>query len=53
MNYTLAIMYKYRLHHEVEVSTGFIHRGPEARGCENPVETESSDVTDLYHVIAS
>ena len=39
----------YRLHHEVEVSTGFTHRGPEARGCVNRVETEPSDVTDLYH----
>ena len=27
---------------------GFIHRGPEARGCVNRVETEPSDVTDLY-----
>ena len=41
--------YKYRLHHEVEVSTGFTHQGPEARGCVNCVETEPSDVTDLYH----
>ena len=39
----------YRLHHEVEVSTGFTHRGPEARGCVNRVETEPSDVTNLYH----
>ena len=39
----------YRLHHEVEVSMGFTRRGPEARGCVNPVETEPSDVTDLYH----
>ena len=39
----------YRLHHEVQVSTGFTHRGPQARGCINPVETEPSDVTDLYH----
>ena len=39
----------YRLHHEVEVSTEFTHRGPEARGCINRVETEPSDVTDLYH----
>ena len=39
----------YRLHHEVEVSTGFTHRGPEARGCVNPVETELSDVNNLYH----
>ena len=31
----------YRLHHEVG--------GPEARGCVNRVETEPSDVTDLYH----
>ena len=36
----------YRLHYEVEVSTGFTHRGPEAR---NRVETKPSDVTDLYH----
>ena len=28
---------------------GFTHRGPEARGCVNRVETEPSDVTDLYH----
>ena len=41
----------YRLHHEVDVSMGFAHRGPEARGCANPVETEPSDVTDLYHGI--
>ena len=40
---------KYRLHHEVEVSMGFTHRGPEARGCVNHIETEPSDVTDLYH----
>ena len=40
---------EYRLHHEVEVSTGFTHRGPEARGCVNRVETEPSDVNDLYH----
>ena len=39
----------YRLHHEVEVSMGFAHQGPEARGCVNPIETEPSDVTDLYH----
>ena len=39
----------YRLHHEVEVSMGFTHRGPEARGGVNRVETEPSDVTDLYH----
>ena len=43
----------YRIHHEVEVSTGFTHRGPEARGYVNPVETEPSDVTDLYHGLAS
>ena len=42
-------IYMYRLYHEVEVSTGFTHRGPEARGCVNGVETEPSDVTDLYH----
>ena len=45
----LLINNMYRLHHEVEVSTGFTHRGPEARGCVNRVETEPSDVTDLYH----
>ena len=39
----------YRLHHEVEVSTEFTHLGPEARGCVNPVETELSDVNNLYH----
>ena len=33
----------------VKVSTGFTHRGLEARGCVNRVETEPSDVTDLYH----
>ena len=48
--YTLYILVSmYRLHHEVEVSTGFTHRGPEARGCVNRVETEPSDVTNLYH----
>ena len=45
----LKSRYMYRLHHEVEVSMGFTHRGPEARGCVNRVETEPSDVTDLYH----
>ena len=45
----LFVVSTYRLHHEVEVSTGFTHRGPEARGCVNRVETEPSDVTDLYH----
>ena len=44
-----VIAYMYRLHHEVKVSTGFTHRGPEARGCINRVETEPSDVTNLYH----
>ena len=39
----------YRLYHVVEVSMGFIHRGPEGRGCVNRVETEQSDVTNLYH----
>ena len=39
----------YRLHHEVQVSTRFTHRGPETRGCVNRVETEPSDVNDLYH----
>ena len=39
----------YRLHREVEVSTGFTHRGPDARGSINRVETEPSDVADLYH----
>ena len=39
----------YRLHNEVEVSTGFTHRGLEARGCVHPVETEPSDVNNLYH----
>ena len=39
----------YRLHHEVEIYTGFTHQGPEARGYVNRVETEPSDVTDLYH----
>ena len=27
--------YKYRLYHEVEVSTRFTHRGPQVRGCVN------------------
>ena len=36
----------YRLHHEVQVSTGFTHRGSEARGCVNHVETELSDITN-------
>ena len=40
---------KYRLHHEVQVSTQFTHLGPEARGCVNRAETEPSDVNDLYH----
>ena len=31
----------YRLYHEVEVSTWFIHRGPEARGCVNHVGTDT------------
>ena len=31
------------------MSTRFTHRGPEARGCVNRVETELSDITDLYH----
>ena len=39
----------YRLHHEVKASTGFTHRGPDARGSVNCVETEPSDVADLYH----
>ena len=39
----------YRLHHEVEVSTWFTHQGPQARGYVNHVETEPSEVTDLYH----
>ena len=40
---------KYRLHHEVQVSTQFTHRWPEAWGCVNRVETWLSDVNDLYH----
>ena len=32
---------KYRLYHEVEVSTRFTHRGPQARGCVNRVETDT------------
>jgi hypothetical protein len=44
-----AMVNWYRLYHEVEVSTRFTHRGPQARGCVNRVETEPSDVTDLYH----
>ena len=47
--YSHCAKYMYRLHHEVEVSTGFTYRGPEARDCVNRVETEPSDVTDLYH----
>ena len=38
----------YRLHHEVQVSSRFTHRGPQAWGCVNREETEQSDVTDLY-----
>ena len=45
----MSVLCMYRFHHEVEVSMGFTHRGPEARGCVNCVETEPSDVTDLYH----
>ena len=44
-----VLVYMYRLHHEVEVSTGFAHRGLEAQGCVNRVETKPSDVTDLHH----
>ena len=32
---------KYRIYHNVEVSTGFAHRGPQARGCVNRVETDT------------
>ena len=39
----------YRLHHEVQVSMQFTHRVPEARGCVNRIETEPSDINDLYH----
>ena len=39
----------YRLHQEVQVSTELHTEGRTARGCVNPVETELSDVTDLYH----
>ena len=35
------ILYMYRLYHEVEVSTRFIHRGPQARGCINHVGTDT------------
>ena len=38
---TQGHMDKYRLYHEVEVSTRFTHRGPEARGCVNHVETDT------------
>ena len=43
----------YGLHHEVQVSLRFIHRGPEAQGCVNCEETEPSDVTDLYQLRAN
>ena len=33
--------FMYRLYHEVEVSTWFTHRGPEARGCVNHVGTDT------------
>ena len=33
--------YMYRLYHEAEVSTGFIHRGPKAPRCVNRVETDT------------
>ena len=39
---------KYKLHHEVQVSSRFTYRGPQAQGCVNHEETEPSDVTDLY-----
>ena len=39
----------YRLYHKVEVSMGFTHWGPQARGSVNHVETDTSDITDLYH----
>ena len=32
---------KYRLYHEVEVSTWFTHQGPEARGCVNRIGTDT------------
>ena len=35
----VAVMY--RLYHEVEVSMGFTHRGPKARGCVNHIETDT------------
>ena len=38
---TTYLPYMYRLYHEVEVSTRFTHRGPEARGCVNRVETDT------------
>ena len=38
----------YRLHHKVQVSMRFTYRRLEAWGCVNCVETEPSDITDLY-----
>ena len=51
--YIHLVFIMYRLYHEVEVSTRFTHRGLKARGCVNRVETEPSDITDLYHDIES
>ena len=31
----------YRLYHKVEVSTRFTHRGPQAQGCVNCIETNT------------
>ena len=36
-----VLVQKYRLHHEVEVSMLFTHRGPKARGCVNHIETDT------------
>ena len=44
---------KYKLHHEVQVSSRFTYRGPQAQGCVNHEETEPSDVTDLYQAGAT
>ena len=32
---------------------GFTHRGLLAQMCVNPIETEPSDITDLYHGLCS
>ena len=43
-SYTMHNMH--RLYHEVEVFTGFTHRGPEARGCVNRVDSDRTEQGD-------